>query len=48
LDYEIELVEAPRTLEDGGQAIINDLIELNCGSVEELHPIYASIVLTPK
>ena len=40
--------EAPRAIEDGGQATVDDLKELNLGTNEEPRPIYVSSLLTPK
>ena len=45
-DSEIELAETPKTFEDGGQATVDDLKELNLGTNEEPHPIYVSSSLT--
>jgi len=45
-DSEIELVECPKTLEDGGQATVDDLKELNLKIKEEPRPIYVSLMLT--
>jgi len=45
-DSEIELAETPETFEDGGQAIVDDLKELNLGTNEEPCPIYVSSSLT--
>ena len=41
-DSEIEFLETPETLEDGGQATVDEIKELNLGTPEELHPIYVS------
>ena len=41
-ESEIELAETPETLEDGGQAIVDDLKELYIGTVEKPRPIYVS------
>ena len=46
LDSEMELTETPKTLEDGGQATVDDLKELNLGTTEEPRPIYISSLLT--
>ena len=43
---EIELAETPETLEDGGQATVDELKELNLGTPEEPRPIYVSSLLT--
>ena len=45
-DSEIELAETPKTLEDGGQAMVDELKELNLGTLEEPCPIYVSSLLT--
>ena len=42
----MELAETPKTLEDGGQATVDDLKELNLGTTEEPRPIYISSLLT--
>jgi len=47
LDSEIELTKAPETLEDGGQATVDKLKELNLGSMQKPRPIYMSVMLTP-
>jgi len=47
-DSEIELAETPGTLEDGGQAMVDELKELNLGTPEDSHPIYVSSLLTSK
>jgi len=47
-DAEIELTETPKTLEDGGQATVDELKELNLGTNEEPCPICVSSLLTPK
>ena len=44
----IELTEALETLEDGGQAMVDKLKELNLRYVEKSHPIYVSAMLTPR
>jgi len=36
------LTETPETFEDGAQATVDNLKELNLETNEELHPIYAS------
>ena len=38
--------EAPRAIEDGGQATVDELKELNLGTDEKPHPIYVSSLLT--
>ena len=40
--------EAPPAIEDGGQATIDELKELNLGNDKEPHPIYVSSLLTPE
>uniref|UniRef100_A0A803N2Y0 Uncharacterized protein n=1 Tax=Chenopodium quinoa TaxID=63459 RepID=A0A803N2Y0_CHEQI len=45
-DEEIETDEAPKTLEDRGQAIVDELKELNLGTLQDPHPIYISALLT--
>ena len=40
--------EAPRVIEDGGQATVDELRELNLGTSEEPRPIYVSSLLTPE
>jgi len=45
-DSEIELAKTPETLRDGGQATVDELKELNLGTLEEPHPIYVSSLLT--
>ena len=40
--------EEPRAIEDGGQAPIDELKELNLGTSEEPCPIYVSSLLTPE
>ena len=40
--------EAPRAIEDGGQATVDELKELNLGTSEEPRPIYMSSLLTPE
>ena len=47
-DAEIELMETPETLEDGGQATVDELKELNVGTSEEQHLTYVSSLVTPK
>ncbi|XP_074270805.1 uncharacterized protein LOC141594703 [Silene latifolia] len=43
---EVEADEAPETLEDGGQSIVDELKELNLGTTEDPHPVYVSALLT--
>jgi len=45
-DSEIELAETSEKLEDGGQATVNDLKELDLETKEEPCPIYVSALLT--
>ena len=40
--------EAPQAIEDGGQATVDELKELNVGTDEEPRPIYVSSLLMPK
>ena len=40
--------EAPRAIEDKGQATVDELRELNLGTSEEPRPIYVSSLLTPE
>ena len=43
----MEKDEAPKTIEDGGKATVDELInELNLGNQEEPRPIYVSAFLT--
>uniref|UniRef100_A0A2N9GLW9 Uncharacterized protein n=1 Tax=Fagus sylvatica TaxID=28930 RepID=A0A2N9GLW9_FAGSY len=39
--------EAPHAIEDGGQATVDELKELNLGTVDEPRPIFISALLTP-
>ena len=48
LETEVEPHESPKTLEDGGQAIANELKELNLGTKEDPHLKYMSTMLTPE
>ena len=45
-DSKIKPVQTPETLEDKGQATVNDLEELNLGTNDEPYPIYESSLLT--
>ena len=45
-DSEIELAETLETLEDGGQATVNELKELNLETTKESRPVYVSSLLT--
>ena len=47
-DSETELAETPKTLRDGGQAMVDDLKELNLGTAEVPRPVYISASLTPE
>ena len=38
--------ETPQVFEDGGQAIVDELKELNLGTNEDLRPIYVSMLLS--
>ena len=40
--------EAPLALEDGVQAIVNELKEINLGTTEEPRPTFISALLTPE
>ena len=42
----LEPTEAPETLQDGGQATVDELKELNLGTKEDPRPIYVSTMLT--
>ena len=46
-ESEVELVETAKTIENGGQATVDNL-ELNLGTSEEPHAIYISSFLTTK
>ena len=48
LDANIKLAKAPKTLEDGWQAMVNELKEFNLETEEEPCPTYVSTMLTPK
>ncbi|XP_074299684.1 uncharacterized protein LOC141630833 [Silene latifolia] len=43
---EVEVDEAPETFEDGGQSTVDELKELNLGTIEDPRPIYVSALLT--
>ncbi|KAM1444584.1 hypothetical protein ACFX2I_040717 [Malus domestica] len=43
---EKDVTAAPPQLEDGGQAMVDDLKELNLGTSEELKPIFVSVLLS--
>ncbi|KAL2937526.1 Transposon Tf2-6 polyprotein [Bienertia sinuspersici] len=45
-DEEVETSEAPKSLEDGGQATVDDLKEFNLGIEGEPRPVYASALLS--
>ncbi|XP_074277745.1 uncharacterized protein LOC141601368 [Silene latifolia] len=45
-DDEIEVGETPKTLEDGVQATVDDLEEINLGTSEEPRPVFVSALLT--
>ena len=47
-ETKVEPPKAPKTLEDGGQATIDELKELNLVTREDPHPIYVRTILTPK
>ena len=44
---ENELRKAPQVFEDGGQATVDELKELNLGTNENPRPIYVSMLLSP-
>ncbi|KAL0292072.1 UNVERIFIED_CONTAM: hypothetical protein Scaly_2606600 [Sesamum calycinum] len=46
--FEDEIQNAPPQLEDGVQAIVDELKELNLGTTEEPHPIFVSELLSPE
>jgi len=48
LNYDIELPKAPEMLEDGRQAIVDELKELYLRTAKESRPIYVSTMLTSK
>jgi len=48
LEIEVEPTEAPKTLEDGGQAIVDELKKLNLGMKEDPHHIYVNTTLLPE
>ena len=43
-----EVDEAPSALEDGVQATVDELKEINLGTIEEPRPTFISALLTPK
>ncbi|KAH0707716.1 hypothetical protein KY285_010750 [Solanum tuberosum] len=47
-DTDDDVQEAPSQLEDGVQSTIDDLKELNLGTLEDLRPIFISALLTPE
>ncbi|KAG5591595.1 hypothetical protein H5410_042109 [Solanum commersonii] len=47
-DTDDDVQEAPPQLEDGIQSIVDDLKELNLGTLEESRPIFISALLTPE
>lgn len=47
-DETVELTQAPLALEEGGQTMPNELLEINLGTVEELQPIFISGSMFPK
>jgi len=47
-DFEIDLTKALEALEDGGQATVDELKELNLRFVKEPRPVYMSVMLMPK
>jgi len=46
LEIEVEPAEAPKTLEDGGQATVDELTESNLGTKEDPRLIYVHTMLT--
>ena len=48
METEAELVEALKTLEDGGQATVDELKEPNLRTNEDPYPVYVSTMLTPE
>ena len=48
MEAEVEPVKATKTQEDGGQAPIDELKELNLGTKEDPVPIYVSTMLMPE
>jgi len=48
LEIELKLAEAPKTLKDGGQAIVDELKELNLRTKEDPRPTYVGTMLTPE
>jgi len=48
LETEVNPAEAPKTLEDGGQARVDELKERNLRMKEDPHPVYVSTMLTPE
>ncbi|KAG5576875.1 hypothetical protein H5410_057009 [Solanum commersonii] len=47
-DTDDDVQESPPQLEDGVQSTIDDLKELNLGTLEDLRPIFISALLTPE
>ncbi|KAH0743196.1 hypothetical protein KY290_031189 [Solanum tuberosum] len=47
-DTDDDVQEAPSQLEDGVQSTIDDLKELNLGTLEDPHPTFVSAFLTPE
>ncbi|XP_020410515.1 uncharacterized protein LOC109946596 [Prunus persica] len=45
--FEDEVYDAPAALEDGGQATVDELKELNLGTNEDPRPIFVSALLNP-
>ena len=48
LETEVEPAEAPKIMEDGGQATVDELKELNLGTNEDPRSIYVSTMLMPE
>ncbi|KAH0781228.1 hypothetical protein KY290_000826 [Solanum tuberosum] len=46
-DTDDDVQEAPHQLEDGVQSTIDDLKELNLGTLEDPRPTFISALLTP-
>jgi len=45
LEIEVEAIEAPKTIEDGGQPTVDELKELNLRTKEDPRPICVSTIL---
>lgn len=44
----INVAPAPTQLEDGGQCIVDELVEINLGTEEDPRPTFISASLTPQ